>query len=973
MRGRRLIGADGSDPGVAEPSSPLRTQAARIRSGHANRVDTLAEKQAEREEKAEREHEAREQAKREVFTHILEVLDAAGATFGELLLFVLSPENFVSRGWRWINLYSDGSVLPQAFAWMALEPKINSGLARSIAVDGMLAVVSTVLGQEADDITQSGVLRPPQTVDEHFVLDYSFEALPKTIQYRCPRILKTLMSISKTQRQEDECSEKHLAHKTFVTAAYATMLLGERSRRNSWFRHVLGLYLYSAGATRQLITVLNHLGISVSYTTLAGRGGKTLSWDDDLSDGGNEADDEAELDDAAADMDAAAPRQLTRTQRSSGSPTPGTLQRLSRSMRLLARRAAATFAFLVVYDNINMNWKVAEQLVGRTDSLESGTCATLVTLYGGQRPSDMRTTDLDRAFHSAGELTLDDILLTPDELRQREEFLVYTILRLVIRYGGAGLRAFRDKVLKTQPATARLIPLHRSKIYPLPAYEINEGNRQGNAEFIDAIMKELRYEDRPEVARLIAGDQLSIARAREVIAARSGNEGSGPALHYVVPTPGLFHYQMAAVNGFLHIHLGTHSHDMSNPASLHAHNTLLRRKPLTSTSLPPYQTLRDLIDISAGSRALDRLVHISGKGSLEAYSANLTWDALLEDARKAVRQFMDTQAVHRLRRARKKHGPGYGDMVYENGILFMRDALLLREFTDAIKAGDSGRIILVLKTWALSFRAQGRTNYAQELLYLIHNLTKVWPPHIRDVVLQNWLVNPSGKANGNHPVDLLQEHHNLLIKVHYQAHGGNASWEWTATVAPCIAILRRLNQDINRALGGRQGARHAEADLSRDVAELMSSLAKHRVYDQVPGRMLAEDDLASEVPDTVSVGLTKLMNGTDSRPLDSYNAAFRRLQQRRRIRPLVDGTGTTDALPELADVDADAVSLGEEPSDAEESEEDVFQLTLDDLDGLMADDDEEQDEGEELDPDEEYNADEQDDEAVVYTEGDEIL
>ena len=80
-----------------------------------------------------------------------------------------------------------------------------------------------------------------------------------------------------------------------------------------------------------------------------------------------------------------------------------------------------------------------------------------------------------------------------------------------------------------------------------------------------------------------------------------------------------------------------------------------------------------------------------------------------------------------------------------------------------------------------------------------------------------------------------------------------------------------------------------------------------------------------------------------------------------------------DALPELADVDADAMSLGEEPSDAEESEEDVFQLTLDDLDGLMADDDEEQDEGEELDPDEDYNADEQDDEAVVYTEGDEIL
>jgi hypothetical protein len=44
-------------------------------------------------------------------------------------------------------------------------------------------------------------------------------------------------------------------------------------------------------------------------------------------------------------------------------------------------------------------------------------------------------------------------------------------------------------------------------------------------------------------------------------------------------------------------------------------------------------------------------------------------------------------------------------MVLENAILFMRDALISREFTDAVKAGDSERVVLVLKTWALSFRA----------------------------------------------------------------------------------------------------------------------------------------------------------------------------------------------------------------------------------------------------------------------------
>ena len=50
---------------------------------------------------------------------------------------------------------------------------------------------------------------------------------------------------------------------------------------------------------------------------------------------------------------------------------------------------------------------------------------------------------------------------------------------------------------------------------------------------------------------------------------------------------------------------------------------------------------------------------------------------------------------------------GEGDMVFENAILFMRDGLISREFTDAVKAGDSGRVVLVLKTWALSYRGNG--------------------------------------------------------------------------------------------------------------------------------------------------------------------------------------------------------------------------------------------------------------------------
>jgi hypothetical protein len=75
-----------------------------------------------------------------------------------------------------------------------------------------------------------------------------------------------------------------------------------------------------------------------------------------------------------------------------------------------------------------------------------------------------------------------------------------------------------------------------------------------------------------------------------------------------------------------------------------------------------------------------------------------------------------------------------GDMVFENGCLFLRDALLTRLFADAVKSGDSGLVILVLKQWSFSYRGNGRMKYAHEMLHLLHNLTNVWTKEIRWVL-----------------------------------------------------------------------------------------------------------------------------------------------------------------------------------------------------------------------------------------------
>jgi len=129
---------------------------------------------------------------------------------------------------------------------------------------------------------------------------------------------------------------------------------------------------------------------------------------------------------------------------------------------------------------------------------------------------------------------------------------------------------------------------------------------------------------------------------------------------------------------------------------------------------------------------------VSKSASLDELSQGLTWATLEGHAHDIIDQYANADIATELwwcqdHAAEATPAAGQardGDMVFENAILFLCDALLSREFTNAVKGGDSGCIVLVLKIWALSFRGSGQTKYAHEMLHLIHNLTCVWPKPI---------------------------------------------------------------------------------------------------------------------------------------------------------------------------------------------------------------------------------------------------
>lgn len=368
---------------------------------------------------------------------------------------------------------------------------------------------------------------------------------------------------------------------------------------------------------------------------------------------------------------------------------------------------------------------------------------------------------------NAPELQLRHLELNEAESHLLQESLVHTVLSILVKYGGEGFQRWKGDLEKAQPRSNETIDVHVTSIHPLPAMEIDENSTTGNIEVIEAIDTELEldHED-PEYTKyvkIIAGDQLTIARQRSILNVRTGHEVGINAWKHIVLMPGLFHAKIADCHGLLQTHFGRPS--THRPESLAFHNSVLDRLPIILTSLPPFRTCRDLILISLYARIRHTLLVVSGHASLEEYLSKVKrWSDLRGHAEQILDQFANADRVQELREARipderqrdidskAQEKAGFapdpstpiphiakGDMVFENACLFLRDALLTRLFSDAIKAGDSGLVIIVLKMWAFAYRGNGRSKYAHEMLHLLHNLVNVWSTELRYVMFSTSL------------------------------------------------------------------------------------------------------------------------------------------------------------------------------------------------------------------------------------------
>ncbi|KZT18816.1 hypothetical protein NEOLEDRAFT_1079270 [Neolentinus lepideus HHB14362 ss-1] len=266
-----------------------------------------------------------------------------------------------------------------------------------------------------------------------------------------------------------------------------------------------------------------------------------------------------------------------------------------------------------------------------------------------------------------------------------------------------------DKFPFESLARRPLPPDHKTEQYPLRTVTIEEGTIDGNVKFItDTYQHQLGF----------TSEQLCDAKTM-----RRGDINAFTRLESLQAAPGLFHLQMNLIWALLNTHHGT----ITDDGSLSFFFAVLGRTRL-SCEHPDFYTLHHTL-----MTILDGLIIAAWEieckcDSLAAFAASdPSKDRLGEVAEKIIKNHL-TVPVLPVIPGGQSTSTDMIDSTRRNVQLLCRDLSHVAILDNSISAGDWGCIEDLLGILAATFRGAGSNKYANEILFLIHNLKVVWTP-----------------------------------------------------------------------------------------------------------------------------------------------------------------------------------------------------------------------------------------------------
>ena len=221
------------------------------------------------------------------------------------------------------------------------------------------------------------------------------------------------------------------------------------------------MFFLACGTSRSLFDVLNHAGISLSYTQAIAK-----------------------------------------------------LKKLGLERLEETRKIAHTRAFMVIWDNLNIAFKVSEQRHDSKNHFDNGTTATLVPLYGveyGGLPVTLKPKRERR--NTILDIKPEDLVPTREEADRVQLGQLWHIEDILYDQFPA-LRKRLGSAIEPAPSVLQ-IPVHKTEQYPLPAMHIDESSLEGTLGVLNTIFRDSLRLTEDDIKKhgiiICAGDQLSLS------------------------------------------------------------------------------------------------------------------------------------------------------------------------------------------------------------------------------------------------------------------------------------------------------------------------------------------------------------------------------------------------------------------------------------------------------------------------------
>ncbi|KAJ6544427.1 hypothetical protein B0H19DRAFT_1380669 [Mycena capillaripes] len=200
-----------------------------------------------------------------------------------------------------------------------------------------------------------------------------------------------------------------------------------------------------------------------------------------------------------------------------------------------------------------------------------------------------------------------------------------------------------------------------------------------------------------------------------------------------------------------------------------------------------------------------------------------------------------------------------GDQVMVTLCNFMGVTFWYLELCAAIAEGDIGRVFEIIKVLRFSFWGAGSTGYGNELLELACNFLYEWSEDLRLTVLENYLVNPTGKIGHWLELDLLQEHFNFWIKALFNSKSHDFDGKHLSeAVGLNIAGISKLREHFPGLFGlKKNGQKHRDVVAVDDINRLGAHFRQEHILEWESGR-----DQPYVVGNEFSEGVHTLDSGT---------------------------------------------------------------------------------------------------------------